>query len=293
MSTPFYVSPEQLMKDRSDYARKGIARGRSVLVMTYADGVLFVGENASRALHKVSEIYDRIAFAAVGRYNEFENLRLAGVRYADLRGYQYDRSDVTSRGLANAYAQTLGTIFTESGKPYEVEIVVAEVGPSADDDQLYRLTYDGSVAEEHQHVVIGGQGEPIAAVLRAEHRGDLPLEAAVQLAVRALAQTAAGDESRVVAPAGLEAAVLDRRRPRRAFRRLTVPHLERLLGTTLPAPAAGASTTPDDTTADLTATPDLLPPDLTPPDLTLPDQTPPDQTPPADGGPAPTDPETS
>ncbi len=254
MSTPFYVSPEQLMKDRSDYARKGIARGRSVLVMTYADGVLFVGENASRALHKVSEIYDRIAFAAVGRYNEFENLRLAGVRYADLRGYQYDRSDVTSRGLANAYAQTLGTIFTESGKPYEVEIVVAEVGPTAEDDQLYRLTYDGSVAEEHQHVVIGGQGEPIAAVLRDGHRGDLPLEQAVQLAVRALAQTGAGDDSRVVSPAGLEAAVLDRRRPRRAFRRLSVAQLERLLGTTSPPEEPGGSATPDDTTADL-ATP--------------------------------------
>ena len=128
MSTPFYVSPEQVMKDKSDYARKGIARGRSVLTLAYADGILFVGENPSNALHKISEIYDRIAFAAVGKYNEFENLRLAGVRYADLRGYQYDRRDVTSRGLANAYAQTLGTIFTEAGKPYEVELVVAEVG---------------------------------------------------------------------------------------------------------------------------------------------------------------------
>ncbi len=241
MSMPFYVSPEQLMKDRSDFARKGIARGRSVLVMTYADGILFIGENPSRALHKVSEIYDRIAFAAVGKYNEFENLRLAGVRYADLRGYQYDRSDVTSRGLANAYAQTLGTVFTESGKPYEVEIVVAEIGRDADDDQLYRLTYDGSVAEEHGHVVIGGQGEPIAAVLRAEHRGDLSLEEAVRLAVRALAQTGPGDDDRSVSPAALEAAVLDRARPRRAFRRLLAPQLERLLSASAPAAAAPAA----------------------------------------------------
>ena len=131
MSMPFYVSPEQLMKDRADYARKGIARGRSVVVMSYDHGICFVAENPSRALHKVSEIYDRIAFAAVGKYNEFENLRVAGVRYADLRGYSYDRSDVTARGLANAYAQTLGTIFTQESKPYEVEIVVAEVGPGA------------------------------------------------------------------------------------------------------------------------------------------------------------------
>ena len=284
MSTPFYVSPEQLMKDKSDYARKGIARGRSVLTLAYADGILFVGENPSNALHKISEIYDRIAFAAVGKYNEFENLRLAGVRYADLRGYQYDRRDVTARGLANAYAQTLGTIFTESGKPYEVEIVVAEVGERTGDDQLYRLTYDGSVAEEHQHVVIGGQGEPIAAVLRAEHRGDLPLEQAVQLAVRALAQTAAGDESRVVSPAGLEAAVLDRRRPRRAFRRLGVPQLERLLGTTSPPEEPGGSATPDDTTADLAA-----PSDRT----TAPTDSAPTDSAPTDGSTPAPDPETS
>jgi proteasome alpha subunit len=231
---PFYVSPEQLMKDRSDFARKGIARGRSVLVMTYADGILFVGENPSRALHKVSEIYDRIAFAAVGKYNEFEALRLAGVRYADLRGYQYDRSDVTSRGLANAYAQTLGSIFTESGKPYEVEIVVGEVGATADDDQLYRLTYDGSVAEEHGAVVIGGQGEPIAALLQAEHRGDMALGEAVRLAVRALGQTGSGEPARTVDSAALEAAVLDRGRPRRAFKRLGAPQLARLLAEDTP-----------------------------------------------------------
>jgi len=244
VTMPFYVSPEQLMKDKSDYARKGIARGRSVLVMTYADGVLFVGENPSRALHKISEIYDRIAFAAVGKYNEFENLRLAGVRYADLRGYQYDRSDVTSRGLANAYAQTLGTIFTESGKPYEVEITVAEVGSTADDDQLYRLTYDGSVAEEHGFVVMGGQAEQVVTALADDHRGDLPLEEALRLGVTALgAAPAAGapvtsppteGERRVLAPASLEAAVLDRTRPRRAFKRLSAERLTTILGVPTP-----------------------------------------------------------
>lgn len=238
MTAPFYVSPEQLMKDKSDFARKGIARGRSVLVMTYADGILFLGENPSKALHKISEIYDRIAFAAVGKYNEFENLRLAGVRYADLRGYQYDRSDVTSRGLANAYAQTLGTIFTESGKPYEVELVVAEVGATPDDDQLYRLTYDGSVAEEHGHIVMGGQAEPIDAVLTAEHRGDLSLAEAVPLAVRALGQAGSDGDARTVSAEALEAAVLDRTRPRRAFKRLSAAQLRELL------PAAGEQTDP-------------------------------------------------
>jgi proteasome alpha subunit len=230
MSTPFYVSPEQIMRDKSDYARKMIARGRPVLVMTYADGILFCGENPSKALHKISEIYDRIAFAAVGKYNEFENLRQAGVRYADLRGYQYDRSDVTSRGLANAYAQTLGTIFTESGKPYEVELTVAEVGDTAAGDQLYRLTYDGSVAEEHGYVVMGGNAEPIANVLKDEHDGAAGLDAAVQLAVKALRATTEGAESRDIHADGLEAAVLDRTRPRRAFKRLSTDRLTTILG---------------------------------------------------------------
>jgi proteasome alpha subunit len=230
VSTPFYVSPEQIMRDKSDYARKGIARGRAVLVMVFADGILFCGENPSKALHKISEIYDRIAFAAVGKYNEFENLRLAGVRYADLRGYQYDRSDVTSRGLANAYAQTLGTIFTESGKPYEVELTVAEVGDSPADDQLYRLTYDGSVAEEHGYVVMGGNSEPIAAVVKEQHAADASLVDAVRLAVQALGAAGDGAEARVIPPQNLEAAVLERTRARRTFKRLTADRLTTILG---------------------------------------------------------------
>ncbi len=187
MSMPFYVSPEQLMKDRADFARKGIARGRSVAVVQYADGIVFVSENPSQALHKVSEIYDRIAFAAVGRYNEFENLRIAGVRLADMRGYAYDRRDVTGRGLANAYAQTLGTIFSSGGeKPYEVEIFVAEVGDTAEDDQVYRLTYDGQVADEHGFAVMGGNAELAAAYLKEHYAPGAGLDDTIRLAVDAL-----------------------------------------------------------------------------------------------------------
>lgn len=229
MAMQFYASPEQIMRDRSEYARKGIARGRSVVVLTYSGGVLFVAENPSTALHKVSEIYDRIAFAAVGRYNEFENLRVAGVRLADLRGFSYDRRDVTGRGLANAYAQTLGTIFTEQTKPYEVEICVAEVGDSPAEDQLYRLTYDGSVADEPGLVAMGGQAEAIAGRLREQHRPDLPLADAVRLAVDALGR--AGGEPRSLAAGQLEVAVLDRERPKRAFRRIVDRALADLLGT--------------------------------------------------------------
>jgi proteasome alpha subunit len=232
---PFYVSPEQLMKDRADYARKGIARGRSVVVLVYEGGVLFVAENQSRALHKVSEIYDRIAFAAVGRYNEFENLRLAGVRYADLRGYSYDRRDVTGRGLANAFAQTLGTIFSGGEKPYEVEIVVAEVGDAPDEDQLYRLTYDGSVADERGFVAMGGSAEQITATLQERWNDGMSLADAIELAVHVLgAPTEPGGSQRELASTQLEVAVLDRNRPRRKFRRLVGAALERLLNAAPP-----------------------------------------------------------
>jgi proteasome alpha subunit len=231
MTMPFYVSPEQLMKDRADYARKGIARGRSVVVLGYDRGIAFVAENPSRALHKVSEIYDRIAFAAAGKYNEFENLRVAGVRYADLRGYSYDRSDVTARGLANAYAQTLGTVFTQESKPYEVEIVVAEVGESAEQDQIYRLTYDGSVADEQGFIAMGGAGEHISAGLQERWRPGLSLGEALGLAVDLLRQDPAGGPSRTLTATQLEVAVLDRARPRRTFRRLVGPLLDALLNT--------------------------------------------------------------
>ena len=230
MSMPFYVSPEQLMKDRADFARKGIARGRSVAVVQYADGIVFVSENPSQALHKVSEIYDRIAFAAVGRYNEFENLRIAGVRLADMRGYAYDRRDVTGRGLANAYAQTLGTIFSSGGeKPYEVEIFVAEVGDAPEDDQIYRLTYDGQVADEHGFAVMGGNAELAAAYLKERYVPGAGLDDTIRLAVDALGRDD-GDNRRILASA-LEVASLDRTRTQqRKFKRLTVAQLGRILG---------------------------------------------------------------
>jgi proteasome alpha subunit len=227
---PFgYVSPEQVMKDRADYARKGIARGRAVLVMTYADGILFVAENPSSALHKISEIYDCIAFAAVGKYNEFENLRVAGVRMADLRGYSYDRRDVTGRALANTYAQILGQIFSSGGeKPFEVEITVAEVGESAADDQLYRLTYDGSVADESGYVVMGGNADSIGTKLHDDHHEGMSLGDGLRLAVQALSTSDSGEE-RALTAAQLEVAVLDRTRPRRKFRRYTDAQLASLL----------------------------------------------------------------
>lgn len=230
MAMQFYASPEQIMRDRSEYARKGIARGRSVVVLTYAGGVLFVAENVSTTLHKVSEIYDRIGFAAVGRYNEFENLRAAGVRMADLRGYSYDRRDVTGRALASAYAQTLGAIFSEQGKPYEVEICVAEVGATAAEDALYRLTYDGSVQDEPGFMAMGGSAEAIGNVLRADHSEQHTLSEALKLAIKALGSVGGeGGAARTVPTDQLEVAVLDRSRIGRAFRRVTGAALTSLL----------------------------------------------------------------
>lgn len=229
MSMPFYVSPEQAMKDKADFARKGIARGRSVVVAEYDGGILFVAENPSRALHKVSEIYDRIAFAAVGKYNEFESLRVAGIRLADLRGFSYDRSDVTARSLANAYATTLGTIFTETPKPYEVEIVVAEVGSDSAADQLYRLRFDGSVADEQHFVAMGGSSEDIASHLAENWRPGLGLAEVLRVCVTSLSET--GHDARDLSPDHLEVAVLERSRPRRRFRRLGPEEIADLLET--------------------------------------------------------------
>ena len=230
MTMPFYVSPEQLMKDRADFARKGIARGRSVVVVQYADGIVFVSENPSQALHKISEIYDRIAFAAVGRYNEFENLRIAGVRLADMRGYAYDRRDVTGRGLANAYAQTLGTIFSSGGeKPYEVELFVAEVGDTVADDQIYRLTYDGQIVDEHGFAVMGGAAENVTKYLKEHHAEGASLEDAIRAAVEGLEHSE--PSARVVSADDLEVAVLDRSRaPQRKFKRLPAERLVTILG---------------------------------------------------------------
>ncbi len=251
MTMPFYSSVDQLLRDRSELARKGIARGRSVVVLTYTGGVLFVAENRSSTLHKVSEIYDRIGFAAVGRYNEFETLRNAGIRMADVRGYSYDRRDVTGRMLANFYAQVLGSTFVEQQKPYEVEMCLAGVGETADDDELYRITYDGSITDEPQFVVMGGTTDPISAKLKDtyrerprprggdRHRGGGPAGGPGH----AGHPGGNGSAARVIGVSALEVAVLDRARPRRTFRRITGPTLRGLLpeaNRAVDAPAASA-----------------------------------------------------
>ena len=217
MSFMPYVAPEQLMKDRSDYARKGIARGKSVVAIEYADGLLFIAENPSASLHKISEIYDRIAFAGVGKYSEFEDLRISGVRLADVRGYSYDREDVKAKDIANAYSQVLSTIFTQQMKPYEVEILVGEVAGDHGHNELYHILFDGSVNDEHGHVAIGGHAEELGTALQGAYQDDWDLATAVREAVKAIASA----EQREIEPASVEAGVLDRARAqRRKFRRL-------------------------------------------------------------------------
>ena len=215
MSMPFYVAPEQVMKDRADYARKGIARGRSLVALGFDDGILLCADNPSRTLHKIAEIYDRIAFAGVGKFSEFDSLRTAGVRAADMRGYAYSREDVDARFLANAYAQLLGNVFTHEMKPMEVEILVAEVGHEAADDQFFRISYDGTVVDEQGCTVLGGDSDTIGERLKAAYRPGLDLRGALAAAVGSLA----GPERTLVAP-DLEVALLARQDGRRAFRRL-------------------------------------------------------------------------
>ncbi len=225
MSMPFYVAPEQVMKDRADYARKGIARGRSLAAVVYDDGILICAENPSATLRKVSEIYDRIAFAGVGKYNEFDQLRIAGVRAADLKGFAYSREDVDARSLANQYAQILGQVFTHEMKPLEVEILVAEVGESPGDDQMFHILYDGTVMDEEDITVLGGEAEAIAARLEESWHPGLDLASALRATVAALA-----GPDRSLGAEDLEAAVLARSNGRRSFRRIEREQLAGLLG---------------------------------------------------------------
>jgi proteasome alpha subunit len=226
MSFMPYVAPEQMMKDRSEYAHKGIARGRSVIGMEYADGLLFIAENPSALLHKISEIYDKMAFAGVGKYSEFEDLRIAGVRLADLRGYSYGREDVKARDLANAYSQSLSTIFTQQMKPYEVEILVGEVDGDASGSAIYHVMFDGSVTDEHGFVAIGGHAEELTETLQTRYAAGWDLPTAVKAAVEVLGSP----DGRTIEVEAIEAGVLDRtREQRRKFRRLADGEISQLL----------------------------------------------------------------
>lgn len=218
MSMPMYVPPEQLIKDRAEFAKKGIARGRPIVVLEYQGGVLLLGENPSGSLQKIGEIYDQVAFAGVGRFNEFESLRVAGIRYADLKGYSYGRRDVTAKGLANAYAQTLGQVFTHEVKPFEIEVIVAEIGDAPADTQIYRIQYDGTLTDLEGFGVIGGSEEELTARLASDYSDALPLAGALQVGCTAIESI----DSETVDADGWEAAVLDRANGRRKFRRVDV-----------------------------------------------------------------------
>ena len=224
MSMPFYVAPEQVMKDRADYARKGIARGRSLVAATFADGILLCAENPSKMLRKISEIYDRIAFAGVGKYNEFDQMRIAGVRHADVKGYSFSREDVDARSLANQYAQILGQIFTHEMKPMEVDILVAEVAATPADDQLFHIQYDGTLVDEQDFTVLGGDAEAIKERVRSAYDVEADLGGALACARNALA-----GPDRELSAADLEVAVLDRTDRRRAFRRVQGDELTELV----------------------------------------------------------------
>lgn len=220
MTMPFYVPPEQLIKDRAEFAKKGIQRGRPIAVVEYEEGILLIGENSSRSLHKISEIYDRVAFAGVGRFNEFETLRVAGIRYADVKGYTYARADVTGKGLANAYSQAVGQIFTHEVKPYEIEVLVAELGD--DENHLYHVRFDGTLRDQHGFAILGGDEDRLLEPLTVGYRSGLSLEDSIALTTSAIRDTA--DES--TPGTDWEAAVLDRRLGRRKFRRLTSDEIE-------------------------------------------------------------------
>ena len=224
MTMPMYVSPEQLMKDRADYARKGISRGRAAVACTYADGVLLCAENPSNTLRKVGEIYDRIAFVGVGKYSEFDQLRIAGVRHADLKGYSFSRDDVDALWLANQYAQILGQYFTHEMKPLEIEMIVAEIGEESASDQLFHLLYDGTVMDTRGFVVIGGEADVIRGRMEEEWSQEMDLSEAVSVSVSALA-----GPDRTLVPDDLEVAVLSRENGRRAFGRLEGGDLAGLL----------------------------------------------------------------
>lgn len=223
MTAPFYVPPEQLIKDRAEFAKKGVQRGKPIVVIEYDEGILLIGENPSRSLHKIAEIYDEVAFAGVGRFNEFETLRVAGIRYADVKGYAYARADVTGKGMANAYSQTLGQIFTHEVKPYEVEVIVAELG--TDENHIFHVRFDGTLRDDHGYAVIGGDEDAIKERLSADYRPNLDLAGAIGVATTAIAANTEDD----IDPVNWEAAVLDSSLGRRKFRRLAAEEVDSAL----------------------------------------------------------------
>jgi proteasome alpha subunit len=226
MPMPYYVSPEQVMQDKAEYAKKGIAKGRSIIAIEYQDGLLLVADNPSASLYKISEVYDNIALSGAGKYSEYENLRKAGIRHADLKGFMYSREDVTARSLANAYSQTLGTVFSQELKPMEVEILVVQVGGNGHSNEIYRISFDGSIFDERGYAVIGGKAEAVQVFLKERYKQALSLNDALSLCLAGLENVT----NQKLPLEGLEIAVLARDRAGRKFRRVPAAEASQILG---------------------------------------------------------------
>ena len=150
----------------------------------------------------------------------------AGIRHADLTGYMYSREDVTARSLANGYSQSLGTIFSQELKPLEVEILVEQVGESGHANELYRISFDGSIFDERGFAAIGGRAEALQVFLKERYKTDpLTLKAALSLCVATLES---GTNQKLPLE-GLEVAALDRTRVGRKFRRIPPSESRQLL----------------------------------------------------------------
>ncbi len=228
MSAPFYISPEQHYQDKAEYARKGIARGRPMVAIEYDGGVVMLAENRSTHLRKIAEIYDRIAFGGVGKLDEYENLRKAGIRYADLQGYSYSREDVSGKSLANEYSTVLGSIFTREMKSLEVEILVVELADEA--ASFYRILFDGALTDHDHYVSIGGDADSLMGVLEGGWKANVSMQEAVALGCKAVSSAGDGVEIADLDETSLEIAVLDQSRVGRKFRRFETAEIKELLG---------------------------------------------------------------
>ena len=160
----------------------------------------------------------------MGKYNEFDRLREAGIRWADGTGFTYSREDVDARALANYYGQHLGDMFTEGQKPLEVEILVAQLGNKLHPTKLYRIAYEGTITDEPRFVVLGGDAETIKDRFAALDESVHNFADTLKYAVSALA-----GPDRTVPPGDLEVGILEDRGSRRTFSRLVDARVSELL----------------------------------------------------------------
>ena len=178
----------EAIRNRREYLEDQLRGASPVVGLAYADGVLML--TTTPGPRKLFEVYNDIAFAAIGHPADLEKLRKAVIDIAHLEAFNLSASDVSLQRLVHlGLGPLMKNAFDEILRsPYIARAMVAELDPANPAERFYTIEADGSFASAGDAAAVAGtrQGEEaIVARLADLVPAALSLPAALRRAVEA------------------------------------------------------------------------------------------------------------